>query len=316
METSSEQHVILGTGPLGMATMRALLKRRYQVRMVNRSGSANVPQGVEVVAGDVYSVDSVRDLTADAAVVYQCAQPGYTDWVTHFPAMQAAIIEGVAANGSKLILAENLYMYGQVDGPIHEDLPHNAHTRKGRVRAAMAESAMAAHAAGKIRVAAVRGSDFYGPGVEGSMLGDRVWPALLQGKTVQAIGNIDLPHTYTVIDDFGEALAIVGENDNALGQAWHVPNPPTLTTRQIIMLGAEQLSVTPKINAMGRFMMRMGGLFIPEARETYEMMYEFEQPFVVDHSKFVQAFGNIATPHAEAIAATLDWYRQHLAQPV
>ena len=39
------------------------------------------------------------------------------------------------------------------------------------------------------------------------------------------------------------------------------------------------------------------------------MLYEFEEPFVVDHSKFEKAFGEHATPLKEAIADTVRWYR-------
>jgi len=62
---------------------------------------------------------------------------------------------------------------------------------------------------------------------------------------------------------------------------------------------------------MGKTMMRIGGLFIPGARETVEMMYEFEKPFVVDSSQFERTFGMKATPIAEAVRATVDWYRAH-----
>jgi hypothetical protein len=44
-------------------------------------------------------------------------------------------------------------------------------------------------------------------------------------------------------------------------------------------------------------------------REMIEMLYEFEEPFVVDHSKFEQAFGEQATPLKEAIGETVRWYR-------
>jgi len=40
------------------------------------------------------------------------------------------------------------------------------------------------------------------------------------------------------------------------------------------------------------------------------MLYEFNEPFVVDSTKFVQAFGDIATPHREAVRQTLEWYQQ------
>lgn len=63
---------------------------------------------------------------------------------------------------------------------------------------------------------------------------------------------------------------------------------------------------------MGRLMMRIGGMFILEARETVEMMYEFEKPFVVDHSKFERVFGNHATPHENGLRQTVKWYKKHL----
>jgi nucleoside-diphosphate-sugar epimerase len=54
-----------------------------------------------------------------------------------------------------------------------------------------------------------------------------------------------------------------------------------------------------------------GGLFIPEAKESVEMMYEFDQPFIVDSSKFENIFGMQATPIREAIKETVAWYKSH-----
>lgn len=309
MSTMNQLHVIFGTGPLGQSVMRALLKRGKQVRMINRSGKADVPSQVEVIASDAYDVRQVREVTQDAAVVYQCAQPAYHQWPQKFPALQNSILEGTAANDAILIVGDNLYMYGEVDGPMHENLPNNAHTRKGQVRAAMADAVLAAHRSGKLRAALVRGSDFYGPGVLASALGERIFYPMLAGKAAQAAGNIDVPHTYTFIDDFGQAMAMVGACDEALGQVWHAPNDRTLSTREVLQIGFDYLGIEPKINVMGKMMMRIGGLFIPEAREMVEMMYEFEKPFVVDNSKFAHMFGNHATPLENGIRQTIDWYR-------
>lgn len=201
-------------------------------------------------------------------------------------------------------------MYGKLDGPIHEALPYAATTRKGKVRAAMAAEAFAAHEKGRVRVAIGRASDFYGPFVLESALGERVFGPLLQGKTAQLVGDIDQSHSYTFIDDFGEALAILGERSEADGQAWHVPSAAARSTREVVTKAFELVGKPPKINVMGRLMMRIGGVFIPGARETVEMMYEFEKPFVVDDSKFKRAFGNISTPLEEGLEQTLAWYRQ------
>lgn len=307
---SQEFHVIFGTGPLGQAVMRELLKRGKRVRMVNRSGKAAVPAEVEVIASDAYNATSNRAITQGAAVVYQCAQPAYNEWSTKFMSLQDAIVEGAATNGAKLIVAENLYMYGDTNGqPIREESPYAAHTRKGQARAKMSEALLSAYKAGKVRVAMARGSDFFGPVVLDSLIGDRVIYPAIAGKAASLAGNIDLPHTLTYINDFGKAIVILGERDEALGQAWHVPNAETLSQRQFTNLIFEELGLPPKMSGMGKLMMRMGGLFIMGARETVEMMYEFEKPFVVDSSKFVKAFGNIATPHKDAIRETVAWFK-------
>ena len=312
--SSNELHVIFGSGPLGQSVMKELVQRGKQVRLVNRSGKA--PQNghavVQVMAGDAYNLDFTRQACQGAAVVYQCAQPPYHEWVEKFPPLQASILVGAASAGAKFIVAENLYMYGEVNGPIHEGLPYTSQTHKGRVRGEMAKAVLEAHRSGKVRAASARGADFYGPQVLDSTLGDRAIIPALQGKNASLTGQLDLPHTYTYIDDFGKAMVILGERDEALGQAWHVPNPPTLTQRQLLSLFFEEIGKPPKMSGMGKLMMSMGGLFIPAARETVEMMYEFEKPFVVDDSKFKQVFGDIATSHQEAVRATLAWYREHL----
>jgi nucleoside-diphosphate-sugar epimerase len=312
---AAQLHVIFGTGPLGTATAHALLARGHHVRMVNRSGRATVPTQVSVARGDAYDPQTVQTLTSGATAVYQCAQPAYHQWVEHFPPLQASIIEGVAASGAKLVVAENLYMYGEVSGPIHEGLPYSATTRKGTVRAQMAEAVQKAHQSGKLRTVSGRASDFYGPGVLESSLGERVFAPALAGKAAAVLGKLDLPHSYTYINDFGEALAVLGENDAALGQAWHVPNAPTMTQRELLTILFDELGLPPKLSTTGSLMLLVAGLFIPGAREMVEMIYEFDKPFVVDSSKYTKAFGNHATPFRDGLRTTIAWYRQHLAQP-
>jgi nucleoside-diphosphate-sugar epimerase len=310
----SQFHVVFGTGPLGRSVVNELVRRGETVRVVSRSGQmAEAPQGVELRSGDLYNVAVVRELAQGAAVAYQCAQPHYWEWPQKFPPLQAAIIEGLTGTGTKLVIGENTYMYGDTNGkPLAEDLPYAATTRKGKVRAAMSEAALAAHKAGKLQVSMGRGSDFFGPWALDSGFGDRVFFPALAGKGASFGGKLDLPHTATYIEDFGKALVILGEREEALGRAWHVPSDrPQITQRQFAELVFADTGHPVKASGMGKTMMRIGGIFIPGARETVEMMYEFEKPFVVNSSQFEATFGVRATPLAQAIAATLDWYRTH-----
>jgi nucleoside-diphosphate-sugar epimerase len=301
--------LIYGTGPLGRAVMKELLTRGKQVRMVNTTGIADVPHGVTIVKCNAYSAEETRACSIGADVVYLCAQPAYTQWVEKFPALMKSISVGAASNVSKLVMGDNLYMYGEVHGNLHEGLPHAAHTRKGRVRAQIAQDLFDLHKRGVLQATIGRGSDFFGPHVFSSSLGDRVFPQILRDRSASGIGNLDLLHTYTFVEDFGKALVMLGESEKAYGEVWHVPNPQTMTTRQVIHLAFKLAGKPPKVASIGKMMIRIGGLFVPMVKEALEMMYQFDKPFVVDHSKFTHAFGDIANSMEEALAKTLNWYK-------
>lgn len=310
----STKHVVLGTGAIARAIAEELIKRGEAVRMVNRSGKMDeVPAGVEVVASDLYDPAKVKEVTRGAEVVYQSAQPHYYEWPEKFPPLQKSILEGLTGSNAKLVLVENLYVYGEVNGkPITEALPYNAHTRKGKVRAALNEAALAAHRAGKLRVTIGRGSDYFGPWGTDSSMGSVVFHRLLAGKAAQVGGSASMPHTHTYIPDFGKALVILGERAEADGLAWHVPNDmPRVTQGEMIQMVAEAAGTTPKTQVAGRLIMSALGLFVPELKEAVEMLYEFEKPFVVDSSKFEKTFGMQATPMKAAIKTTVAWYKIH-----
>ncbi len=303
----SNLHVVFGAGPLGRATTSALLRRGLSVRVINRSGRvAGLDPSVEVVRADAALPHEARAAAQGASVVYQCAQPGYSEWPKHFPSLQASILDAARACNARLVVADNLYLYGEHDGPLVETLPSNTTTRKGTVRARMAELLMEAHERGDVAVTVGRGSDFFGPGVVGSAVGNRFFKAIAEGKTANVGGNPDALHTYTFVEDFGEALAILGGRDEALGRAWHIPNAPTVTTRAFVERAFEIAGHSPTIRASGPTMLRMIGLFVPEVRESVEMLYQFERPFVVDHTAYAEAFGDHATPLDASLARTLE----------
>lgn len=86
------RHVVLGSGPPGLATVEALLRRGHRVVVVNRSGRADVAAEVEVRRADLYDPATVQAVTAGATVVYQCAQPAYNEWTMKFEVLQTVIL--------------------------------------------------------------------------------------------------------------------------------------------------------------------------------------------------------------------------------
>lgn len=314
MTTSTTPYVILGTGQLGLAIMEELVAQGKAVTLVNRSGKVNgsVPAGVHWRQADMNDPAAVTRVSQGAKVVFVCVQPPYTQWHELFPDLNQAIIDGIAPTGAKLVFGDNLYMYGSTKGePIREDMPYAASGRKGRTRAAIATALLDAHRAGKVRVTIGRASDFYGPRCTESALGAIVFGNLLAGRPMDLLGNIDLPHTYSFIRDFARGLVILADRAEADGQAWHIPNAPTQTTRQVVQIVAEQAGLPLRFRVAQPWLLRVVGLFNPMAGEMVEMGYEFTEPYIVDDSHFVQTFGNIATPLVQGIAETLAWFRTH-----
>jgi len=296
-------HVVLGAGPVGRAVVTALVARGIEPTVVTRSGAA-VP-GATSRAADVTDPTQATAALAGAEVVFQCAQPAYHRWPQEFPALQAAVVDAAAGAGALLVVAENLYCYGPHAGPLTEDLPLDATTRKGRVRARMWQDLEAAHRSGRVRVVAGRASDFFGPGVEGSAVGDRFFGPLVKGEPAEAAGDPDRLHTYTYVRDFGEALVRLSETPATWGRAWHVPNAPTVTTRELATRAAALAGTRPRLRTFARWQLRLVGLVVPPVREMVEMLYEFEDDFVVDHSAYAALCGDHATPLDEALATTV-----------
>jgi nucleoside-diphosphate-sugar epimerase len=213
---------------------------------------------------------------------------------------------GGGCAGARLVFGDNLYAYGPVDGPLTEDLPYLA---RGPTRARIAETLMRAHEAGRIKTTIGRGSDFFGPHARLSTVGDRVFARAIAGTPAQVLGNPDVPHTVTYIEDFTRALVTLGDRDEARGQVWHVPNAGTVAMRRFVHMVFESAGRPPRLRAAPRWGIAMAALFNPTLRAVKEQLYQSERPWMVDSTKFERAFGWTATPLEDAVAATVAWFR-------
>lgn len=190
--------------------MRELKRQGRHVRLVNRSGKVDAPSDVELVAADASNPESAKKAASGAAVVYHCAVPPYAEWPRQAPPLMEGIIEASASTDARLVYGDNLYAYGPVSGLITEDLPYRSAGPNGRVRAQVATTLMEAHRIGKVKATIGRASDFYGPYVLQSLVGERVFASALKGKPAQVLGNPEIPHTYAFIDDFARGPGDVG----------------------------------------------------------------------------------------------------------
>jgi nucleoside-diphosphate-sugar epimerase len=306
----NQLHVVFGTGQVGSALAAHLAGMGNAVRAVSRHEPPALA-GVDWRAADAADPEAAADAAKGAAVIYQCLNAPYSQWPERFPPLQRGVLTAAERNGALLVSLENLYGYGPTGGqPMTEDLPLAATGVKGRARAAMTAELLAAAAAGRVRIAIGRASDFFGPGVTGgSTLGERVFGNALADRRADFIGNPNLAHTYSYVPDIAAGLATLGTDARAVGQVWHLPGPATGTTRALLDLVAAEVGHQVAVRSLPKLAVRVLGLANPMLRELTETYYQFSEPFILDTSKYQAAFGAARTPLADAIAATVAWYR-------
>jgi nucleoside-diphosphate-sugar epimerase len=307
--TKPSTHVIVGAGPVGTTTALLLADLGHQVKVITRSGGGPKHPNVERVALDAINVSALTKATAGAAAIYNCVNPPYHRWPTDWPPLANAMLAAAESSGAVLVIMGNLYGYGPMTQPMKESDPLASTGVKGGVRIKMWRDALAAHESGRIRATEVRASDFIGPEVLNSHLGERVIPKLLKGKGVQVLGNPDMAHSFTFMPDVARSLVTAATDERAWGKAWHVPTNPAISSREMITTMSKIAGVAPvKVSSIPNALLKVGGLFSPMFRELPEMLYQFDRPFLVDSSLFTSTFGLNATPLDEALGATVNWY--------
>jgi hypothetical protein len=83
----------------------------------------------------------------------------------------------------------------------------------------------------------------------------------------------------------------------------------------LMSLVASEVGHPVGIRSVPKMLVRALGLVNPLMRELAEMSYEFDEPFVLDTTKFESTFGTVGTPLGVAVADTIAWYRTRTSRP-
>jgi len=308
-------HVVFGAGQIGPLLAERLIDLGKQVRVVRRSAGAVRVPGAEVIRGDAMDPAVCAEAARGAETVYHCMNTAYFArvWRETLPRLQENLIAAAGRAGARLVVLDNVYALGRTGGrPMNEDTPPNPCSRKGAIRAELHEALQAAVRRGDVRAAIGRASDFYGPNAGNSMMGERLLRQLLAGKPGQLLFDPDLPHTYHYSRDVAAGLATLGLDPSADG-LWMLPCAPAGTSRTLIrLLGAALGRADARISRMPPLLFRTAALLVPFLREVQEMMYQFEEPFLVDDSRFRARFGATATSLEDGARETAAWARTAL----
>lgn len=300
-------HVVLGAGQIGPRLCDRLLADGHRVRVVRRGEATVTRPGVERVRADLSVASDALRAVEGASVIYDCTNPAsYGSWDAILPPLKRSIAGAAARSGALLVSLDNLYMYGPpASGEVlHEASPIRPSSKKGELRARLANELSEASARGDLRVTTGRASDFFGPGAgRMSFFGDGFVRTLARGWGAMVLGDPSLPRSYTYVPDVVAGLAALGARpDLSEGRIFHLPVAwKRGTTIELVRSFASELGVAPRTWRMPRWMFRALGIFSRDLGAVAEMVYQWETPFVVDDTRFRETFGIAATPVELAI---------------
>ncbi len=308
--SSRAWHVVLGAGQIGSRVAELLAARGNRVRLVRQS-SHTARSGIETRSGNIAEPEFAEAAMAGAAVVYDCMNPPYHRWPELLLPIARGALLGATRASAKLVALDCLYMYGRPTGALDEDSPLVPCSKKGELRVQLAELRLAAHRRGDLTVAIGRASDFFGANLPYSGFSDRFYRRILSGKAAECMGDPDMPHSHSYVEDVARALITLADRNESSGKVWHLPSLPAESTRALVERLGHALSLSVRVERLPRWVLHVAGLFQPFLREIKEMTYQWEVPFVLDDSRFRKAFGHGATPIEVAVADTAAWARRH-----
>jgi nucleoside-diphosphate-sugar epimerase len=305
---------ILGSGGgIGIPLARELKKYPGSVRLVSRSPK-KVNETDELFSADLTDLSQVEKSIVGSSIIYVTIGFLYNArvWENTWPPFMKAVIGACHKNNAKLVFFDNVYMYDRNSIPfMTESAPVNPSSRKGKVRQQLREMILQEVEKGRLTALIARVADFYGPENRNAVLNIMISDNLAKGKKAQVFGNPDKIHTFTYTPDAAKATAILGNTEDAYNQEWHVPTTKEkLTTRNWIELVARELNTEPKFQAAPAFMIKLLGAFIPVMREFPEMLYQYEQDYIFDSSKFEKRFGITASNPQEGVKALISGYKK------
>lgn len=296
---------ILGAGgSIGTELASELTKYSKRIRLVSRNPK-KVNKYDELFPADLLNENQVLDAVKDSAVVYLVAGLPYSAkrWEEMWPRVMGNVITACKKHRAKLVFFDNIYLYDPAAlGHLTESSPVNPVSRKGKVRAQIVKMLQDEIDNGSIKALIARAPDFYGPGIKNGPLNEAVLNPFLKGKKANWFASVDKLHSFIWTPDAAKATAILGNDDKAYGQVWHLPTAKKpLNLKQIIESIAGELDIKPRYQVVGKTALRIFGLFNPIMREFVEMMYQYDRDYVFDSSKFDSQYKFKTTTYAEGI---------------
>jgi nucleoside-diphosphate-sugar epimerase len=296
--------VILGSGgAIGNDLAKELKNYVDQIRLASRNPK-RINDDDELFPCDLTIANNVDEAVKGCKVAYLTVGLPYKikTWQNQWPVIMKNTIAACKKHRTKLVFFDNIYMYHPDKlNPMTEETEILPISKKGKVRAEIANLVLQEIKTGKLEALIARAADFYGPGIANSVFNEVVFKNLKNGKKANWFCSLNHLHNFTFTPDAAKATALLGNTENAYSQVWHLPTATPIKGKEWIEKVACELGVEPKTQVASKSIVQFMGIFNNIMREFVEMLYQWDRDYNFDSSKFETVFKIKPTPVNEAI---------------
>jgi nucleoside-diphosphate-sugar epimerase len=297
---------ILGAGgAVGKVLAKELHRYTNKVRLVSRKPVAVSGQD-QWVGADLTDAAATEAAVIGAKVVYLVAGLPYRlkVWEQQWPVIMQNAIDACIRQGARLVFFDNIYMYDTAAlNNMKETAAINPPSRKGMVRKQIAEQLLQTAQSGKLHALIARSADFYGPGVNTSVLMETVYKNMRKGKKPMWMLDAEKIHSFTYVPDAARATALLGNSPDAINQVWHLPtSPEKINGKKWVALFARHMNRTATFSVLSKRTIKLLGYFIPVLKESYEMLYQYDRDYFFNSEKFMRRYPDfLVTGYEEGV---------------
>jgi nucleoside-diphosphate-sugar epimerase len=294
---------ILGAGGIIANELAKELHKNFtkDIRLVGRNPK-KVNDSDTLFAADLLNAQQTADAVKGSEIVYLTAGLPYNSkiWHDQWHILMQNVIDACVLHKAKLVFFDNVYMYGQVKGTMTENTPFNAVSIKGKARAKTAQMLLDVIKNKQITAMICRAPEFYGPRNTLSGTNATIFDNIKKHKKLQVLLNDSVLRTLIYTPDAGRATALLGNKPDAYNQTWHLPcDTNRLNLKDFIALCSKVYGSELKYTILKPWLLKIIGLFVPFIKEIIELLYQWEQDYIFDCSKFNKRFPDFKTTTLE-----------------
>jgi len=209
----------------------------------------------------------------------------------------------------RFLYLDSLLVYGNQQGrPLSEQSPLKAQGLLGEKLVHFSRHLLDLQEEADSKIQIIRFCDVFGPHILCAPLGDQIFGNLVAGKNPEFIGNVEVPHSFVYIKDLIRNIFVLLDQEEIVKGVWHIPSPQPVWQTQIKDMLRDSLNRDVRLKSLNT--KQLAALLKQPLKGVKDLMYQYEEPLVINSSKFASTFGERITPLNTAVFETLEWFQK------